>query len=214
MSTNIEQVILRNVITNEEFMRKALPFIHPDYFEGVYKILFRELAKFVGKYNKLPTEESFKVQIDDSDKLNDEQHRHAVEILPNLFSKEAIDSEWLLETSEKWCQDRAIYNAVMESIMIIDGKHTTLTKNALPELLTKALGVSFDANIGHDYLENFKERYDFYHAEEERMPFDLDNFNKITKGGLPKKSVTVCLAGCVHPSTKVKIRFRKRAIAV
>jgi archaellum biogenesis ATPase FlaH len=195
MSTNIEQVILRNVITNEEFMRKALPFIHPDYFEGVYKILFRELAKFVGKYNKLPTEESFKVQIDDSDKLNDEQHRHAVEILPNLFSKEAIDSEWLLETSEKWCQDRAIYNAVMESIMIIDGKHTTLTKNALPELLTKALGVSFDANIGHDYLENFKERYDFYHAEEERMPFDLDNFNKITKGGLPKKSVTVCLAG-------------------
>lgn len=195
MNTNVEQVILRNILTNEEYMRKVLPFVRPDYFEGVYKILFKEIARFVAKYNKLPTAESFKIQLDDSDKLNEEQYSHAVEIIPNLFSNEKVDSEWLFETTEKWCQDRAIYNAIMESITIIDGKHNTLTKNALPELLTKALAVSFDTNIGHDYLENFQDRYDFYHAEEERIPFDLDYFNQITKGGLPKKSVSVCLAG-------------------
>lgn len=195
MNTNVEQVILRNLLTDDQYMRKVLPFIRPEYFEGIYKILFKEVGKFVAKYNKLPTVESFKVQIDESDKLNEEQYRHSVEILPNLFSKEPIDESWLIETTEKWCQDRAIYNAIMESITIIDGKHNTLTKNALPDLLTKALGVSFDTNIGHDYLENFQERYDFYHTEEERIPFDIENFNKITKGGLPKKSVTVCLAG-------------------
>lgn len=195
MNTNVEQVILRNLLTDDQYMRKVLPFIRPEYFEGIYKILFKEVGKFVAKYNKLPTVESFKVQIDESDNLNEEQYRHSVEILPNLFSKEPIDESWLIETTEKWCQDRAIYNAIMESITIIDGKHNTLTKNALPDLLTKALGVSFDTNIGHDYLENFQERYDFYHTEEERIPFDLENFNKITKGGLPKKSVTVCLAG-------------------
>jgi replicative DNA helicase len=195
MNTNVEQVILRNILTNEEYMRKVLPFVHPDYFEGVYKILFREIARFVSKYNKLPTSESFKIQLDDSDKLNEEQYRHAVEIMPNLFSNEKVDSEWLFETTEKWCQDRAIYNAIMESISIIDGKHTTLTKNALPELLTKALAVSFDPNIGHDYIENFQDRYDFYHTEEERIPFDLDYFNKITKGGLPRKTLNIILAG-------------------
>jgi archaellum biogenesis ATPase FlaH len=176
-------------------MRKTLPFIKPDYFEGLYRILFKEVAKFVAKYNKLPTEESFKIQIDSSDKLSEEQYRHAVEILPNLFSTEKADKEWLLEVTEKWCQDRAIYNAIMESITIIDGKHTTLTKNALPDLLTKALAVSFDTNIGHDYIENFQDRYEFYHTEEERIPFDLDYFNKITKGGLPRKTLNIILAG-------------------
>lgn len=195
MNTNVEQVILRNILTNEEYMRKVLPFVRPDYFEGVYKILFKEIARFVGKYNKLPTAESFKIQLDDSDKLNEEQYSHAVEIIPNLFSNEKVDSEWLFETTEKWCQDRAIYNAIMESITIIDGKHNTLTKNALPELLTKALAVSFDTNIGHDYIENFQDRYDFYHTEEERIPFDLDYFNQITKGGLPRKTLNIILAG-------------------
>lgn len=195
MNTNVEQVILRNILTNEQYMRKTLPFIKPDYFEGLYKILFKEIAKFVGKYNKLPTSESFKVQLDESDKLNEEQYRHAVEIIPNLFSTEKADDEWLLDTTEKWCQDRAIYNAIMESITIIDGKHSTLSKNALPDLLTKALAVSFDTNIGHDYIENYQDRYEFYHTEEERIPFDLDYFNKITKGGLPRKTLNIILAG-------------------
>ena len=195
MTTNIEQTILKNILTNEEFMRKVLPFIRPDYFEGTYQKLFKEIGKFVGKYNKLPTVESFKIELDQSDSFNEEQYRHAVEIIPQLFSDEKVDQQWLYDTTEKWCQDRALYNAVMDSITIIDGKHQNLTKNALPDILTKALGVSFDTNIGHDYIENFEERYEFYHRDEERLPFDLDYFNKITKGGLPNKTLNICLAG-------------------
>ena len=195
MNTNIEQVVLKNILSNETYMRKVLPFVKPDYFEGIYKLLFREAGKFVGKYNKLPNAEAFKIEIDNSDSYNEEQYRHAVEIIPNLFEKEDVNETWLYENTEKWCQDRALYNAVMESIQIIDGKHNTLTKNALPEILTKALGVSFDTNVGHDYIENANERYEFYHRDEERIPFDLEYFNKITKGGLPNKTLNICLAG-------------------
>jgi len=176
-------------------MRKVLPFIHNEYFEGVYRQLFKEVGKYVSKYNKLPTQESFKIELDDSDSFNDEQYRHAVEILPEIFKVEDIDYEWLIDKTEKWCQDRALHNAVMESISIIDGKHQTLSKNALPEILSDALAVNFDANIGHDYIENFNDRYEFYHKEEERIAFDLDYFNKITKGGLPNKTLNIALAG-------------------
>jgi replicative DNA helicase len=192
---NIEQTVLRNILTDEKYMRKVLPFVKPDYFEGVYRQLFKEVGKYVSKYNRLPTMESFKIEVDQSDKFNDEQYQHAVEIIPSIFNKEKTDDKWLLDTTEKWCQDRAVYNAVMESITIIDGKHQSLTKNALPDILTKALSVSFDTNIGHDYLENASERYDFYHEQEERIPFDLDYFNKITKGGLPNKTLNIALAG-------------------
>ena len=195
MNTNIEQVVLKNILSNEKYMRKVLPFVKPDYFEGIYKLLFKEAGKFVGKYNKLPNAEAFKIEIDNSDSYNEEQYRHAVEIIPNLFEKEDVNETWLYENTEKWCQDRALYNAVMESIQIIDGKHNTLTKNALPEILTKALGVSFDTNVGHDYIENADERYQFYHRDEERIPFDLEYFNLITKGGLPNKTLNICLAG-------------------
>jgi len=195
MTTNLEQTIIKNILTNEKYMRKVLPFIRPDYFEGTYRQLFKEIGKFVGKYNKLPTIESFKIELDQSDSFNEEQYRHAVEIIPQLFDGEEVDQQWLDDTTEKWCQDRALYNAVMESITIIDGKHQSLTKNALPDILTKALGVSFDTNIGHDYIENFEERYEFYHRDEERLPFDLEYFNKITKGGLPNKTLNICLAG-------------------
>jgi|TARA_B100000085_G_scaffold31151_1_gene25661 replicative DNA helicase len=195
MTTNLEQTIIKNILTNEKYMRKVLPFIRPDYFEGTYRQLFKEIGKFVGKYNKLPTIESFKIELDQSDSFNEEQYRHAVEIIPQLFDGEEVDQQWLNDTTEKWCQDRALYNAVMESITIIDGKHQSLTKNALPDILTKALGVSFDTNIGHDYIENFEERYEFYHRDEERLPFDLEYFNKITKGGLPNKTLNICLAG-------------------
>lgn len=195
MNINIEQTVLRNILTNEQYMRKVLPFIKPDYFEGVYRQLFKEVGKYVAKYNKLPTMESFKIEIDQSDKFNDEQYQHAVEIIPNIFAAEKVDDKWLLDTTEKWCQDRAVYNAIMESITIIDGKHQNLTKNALPDILTKALAVSFDTNIGHDYIENVSERYDFYHELEERIPFDLEYFNKITKNGLPNKTLNIALAG-------------------
>ncbi len=193
--SNVEQVILRNVLTNEQYMRKVLPFIKPEYFQGVYNQLFKEAGKFVAKYNKLPTLDAFKIEIDQSDKFNDDQYQAAMEILPNIFTKETADEKWLEDTTEKWCQDRAIHNAIMESISIIDGKHKNLTKNALPDLLSKALAVSFDTNIGHDYIENVEDRYDFYHEDEERIGFDLDYFNQITKGGLPNKTLNICLAG-------------------
>ena len=195
MNINLEQTILRNLLTNEEYTRRVLPFLVPDYFDGVYKDLFKEVAKFVSKYNKIPTLESFKIEIDESGKLSEENYRQGMELLPNIFTPESENLDWLIERTEKWCQDRSVYNAVMESISIIDGKHATLKKNAIPDVLSKALGVSFDTNIGHDYLEQIDERYDFYHEQEERIPFDLDNFNKITKGGLPNKTLNIALAG-------------------
>jgi replicative DNA helicase len=195
MNINLEQTILRNLLTNEPYMRKVLPFVKPDYFEGVYRLLYKEIGKYVAKYNKLPRFEEFKIELDNSDKFNDEQFRHAMEIIPNIFTKEDVNDQWLIDTTEKWCQDRAVYNAIMESISIIDGKHEALSKNALPDILQKALAVSFDTNIGHDYIENVEQRYDFYHEQEERIPFDLDYFNKITKGGLPNKTLNIALAG-------------------
>ena len=195
MPTNLEQTILRNLLTDEDYMRKVLPFIKPDYFQGIYKVLFNEAGIFVSKYNKLPNAESFKIELDQSEKLSEEQYSMAVDIVPQLFNKNDVDEQWLLDTTEKWCQDRAIYNAIMESISIIDGKHEQLTKGALPDLLSKALGVGFDLKVGHDYTENVEERYDFYHTTEDRLPFDLEYFNTITKGGVPRKTLNIALAG-------------------
>jgi len=175
-------------------MRKVLPFIKPDYFEGPYRVLFKEAGKFVAKYNKLPVKESFKIELDQSE-ISSEQYKLAVEVMPVLFEEDKVDEQWLADTTEKWCQDRALHNAIMESISIIDGKHETLTKNALPDILQKALGVAFDANVGHDYIENAEERFEFYNKEEDRIPFDLEYFNRITKGGIPNKTLNVALAG-------------------
>lgn len=191
----IEQLILRSLMTDDDYMRKVLPFLQPDYFEGVYNSLFKEMAIYVATYNKLPSLESLKIEMDNSHRFSDEHYSQALEILPNIFNKEDVDNDWLEKTTEKWCQDRAIHNAIMESISIIDGKHQSLTKNALPDLLSKALAVTFDSSVGHDYIENVEQRYDFYNAQEDRIPFDLEYFNKITKGGLPNKSLNVALAG-------------------
>lgn len=195
MKIDLEQTIIRNILTNEPYMRKVIPFIKKEYFEGVYQHLFTEVTKFVSKYNKLPTFESFKIELDQSDKLTDQMYIHAMDILPNIFETKEENAQWLLDTTEKWCQDRAVYRAIMESITIIEGKHEQLSKNALPDILQNALAVSFDTNVGHDYLENVDERYAFYHEQEERIPFDLDYFNRITKGGLPNKTLNIALAG-------------------
>jgi len=191
----LEQTILRNLLTNDEYARKVAAFLQTDYFEGVYKNLFKEFTLFIAKYNKLPSMEAFKIEIDTGDRLNEEQYRHAVEILPNIFTPQSENLEWLIDRTERWCQDRAVFNAVMNSISIIDGKHPTLQKNSIPDVLTKALAVTFDSNVGHDYLENIDERFEFYHKQEERIPFDLDYFNRITKGGLPNKTLNIALAG-------------------
>jgi len=177
-------------------MRKVLPFIQPDYFTGIHQKLFKELASFVAKYNKLPTEESFRIEVDQSDRFaNANDYTEASSIIPDIFKIEPIDEKWLDNTTEKWCQDQAVHKAVLEAITVIDGKHKTLSKNALPDLLQKALAVSFDTNIGHDYIESFSERFDFYHAQEERIEFDIEKLNLITKGGLPNKTLNIALAG-------------------
>ena len=169
----------------------------PNYFEGVHRALFKEYVRYVAKYSGLPSIDAFRISMQETDtNLSEEVFRHAMDILPDLFTPdEATDLNWLMENTEKFCQDRALFNAVMESISIIDGKHQSLSKNALPEILSKALAVTFDTNIGHDYLENAEQRYAFYHEQEERTPFDLDYLNRITKGGIPNKSLNIVLAG-------------------
>lgn len=193
---DLQQTIIRNVITNDPYMRKVLPFLDPKYFEGANRLAFREVGRFVAKYNKLPNHEQFVIELQNSDKLTDEQFDQLTEIIPALFDKqEDVDEQWLLDVTEKWCQDRALYNAIMESIAIIDGKHKELTKNALPEILSKALGISFDSNVGHNYLADAAARHDFYNADEEKIAFDLELLNKITSGGIVRKTLTVLLAG-------------------
>ena len=197
MNPELPLTILRNLLTNEPYMRRVIPFIKKEYFEGVYNSMFSQVCEFVEKYKKQPTLESLKIEIDDSKYFDNEEHyQTAMEMLPSLFDREIkTDNEWLIEKTEKWCQDRAIFLAIMESISVIDGKHKKYTKDALPDILREALGVTFDTNVGHDFLENASDRFDFYHEKEERIPFDLDFFNRITKGGLPNKTLNVALAG-------------------
>jgi archaellum biogenesis ATPase FlaH len=176
-------------------MRKVVPFVKPEYFEGPYRTLFKEAGKFIVKYNRLPSKETFLVELNENSSITGDAFTSTIDIAQTLFDGDEVDEDWLLQNTEKWCQDRAIYNAVMESITIIDGKHDTLTKNALPSLLTDALGVAFDTNVGHDYIDNAEQRFEFYHTEEDRTPFDLELFNKITKGGVPNKTLNIALAG-------------------
>jgi len=192
---NLQQTILRNLLTNDSYMRKVAPFLSPEYFEGTYKSIFKEFTTYIAKFNNLPSMEALKIEIDSEDRMSDEHYRHTMDILPDIFTYAEEDLTWLIERTEKWCQDRAVFNAVMESISIIDGKHQTLAKNSIPDVLSKALSVTFDTNIGHDYLESIDSRWDFYHMDEERIPWDLDYFNRITKGGLPNKTLNIALAG-------------------
>ena len=194
--SDIQSMILRGFFTDDVYMRKVIPFIQPEYFEGSQREVFKAYVGYVAKYNHMPSIDAFKVSLIDEDTLQVDKLNSALESLPKLFEKdEDTDTEWLLNQTEKWCQDRALFNAVMQSISIIDGKHQTLTKNALPDILTKALSVTFDTNIGHDYTADAEERFEFYNRVEERIPFDLEKLNTITKGGLPNKTLNIILAG-------------------
>ena len=190
IEANIQQTILRNLLSNEDYLRKVIPFLKKEYFEAEHKALFNEIVSFVNKYNKLPTKESITVDMTTAGTL--ETVSGLVDI---VFTPEEVNEEWLLNSTEKWCQDRAIYLAIMESINVIDGKNQSLTKNAVPEILSDALAVSFDTNVGHDYIDNSDDRFEFYHRIEDRLPFDLENFNDITKGGIPNKTLNIALAG-------------------
>jgi replicative DNA helicase len=190
---NVETIILKNILTNEEYTRKVLPYLKTSYFEDNYRLIFKQICRYVSKYNRLPPRESFEVDLQESD-IPEQKLADIFQIIPHLYNPEKTDEEWLMDRTEKWCQERAIYNAIFDSINILEGKDETHTKNAIPELLTKALGVGFNSSIGHDYFGDVENRFDYYHQEESRIPFDLEYFNKITKGGLPKKSLFVLMA--------------------
>ena len=194
----LEQTILRNLIYNEEYIRKVLPFLKDEYFtDSIEKTIFKELSSFVSKYNTTPTIEAIGLAIKERRNLSDAEVEKSENYLQEIELAKGQESkiQWLIEKSEAFCQERAIYNAVLGSISILDGKDKTNDKGAIPKILSDALSVSFDNSIGHDYLENSDDRYDFYHRKEERIPFDLDMFNKITKGGLPIKTLNIALAG-------------------
>jgi KaiC/GvpD/RAD55 family RecA-like ATPase len=192
----IEQTILAGMIHNESYVRAVLPFLKDDYFEDQNdKFLYGTIKSYIDEYNGLPTKTALRIAIDTSGNLNEERYKQVTSTLDELSYDEKTDMDWLVNTTEKFCQDKAIYNAVRQSILVLDGKVKDLDKGAIPQLLSDALGVSFDTNVGHDFLENSDERFEFYHRLEEKLEFDLEYFNKITKGGLSKKSLSVALAG-------------------
>ena len=191
----IEFLILRNLLHNEEYIRKVIPFIKADYFEdNNQKVVFEEILKFVTEYNQPATKEVLCIEIEKRTDINESTFKEITHLLSNLEDI-VVEFNWLVDTTEKWCRDRAIYLALMESIHIADGKNDDKNRDAIPSILSDALAVSFDNNIGHDYLQNYEERYEFYHRKEDKIGFDLEYFNKITKGGIPNKTLNIALAG-------------------
>ena len=191
----IERTTLSNLVSNEEYCRKVLPFIKADYFDvKEERVVFEEITSFVEKYKRIPTKISLEIEVESRKDLTQDQHTKIVEIIQTLDATD-VDMEWLVDTTEKFCKDKAIYNAIVDGISIIDGKDKKRSPDAIPSILTDALAVGFDNAVGHDYFDDSDKRFEFYHKIEERIPFDLDFFNKITKGGLPQKTLNIALAG-------------------
>ena len=192
---NLEVTILGNLISHEDYTRKVLPFLKTDYFTvRSYKIIFAEIHEYISNYNALPSLNALGIECQERTDLTEDQFKDIMEVLREL-SDEKAELDWILDSTEKWCQERAIYLSLMESVKIADGQDDKRDKGAIPQILSDALGVSFDQNVGHDYFKNSEERFEFYHKTEEKIPFDLEFFNKITKGGLPNKTLNVALAG-------------------
>jgi len=188
----IETLILRNLMLNKDYTRSVIPHLKTVYFEEPYRAIFNEIVSFVNKFNALPSADALSIELRNNPKVGSD----SLALIPEISVQKGEQTiEWLIDHTEKWCQDRAIYLAIMDSINIIEGKHETLDKNALPTVLAEALGVNFDLRVGHDYVDDSDARYEFYHRAEEHLPFDLEKFNTITKGGLVKKSLNVALAG-------------------
>ena len=196
MSTQtIEITTLSNLIHNEPYARKVLPFLKTEYFYNRNeRVVFEEISKFTEKYNNIPTQQSLQVEIDSRKDLTEEEFKNVNSLIQTL-EKHDVDMQWLIDTTEKFCKDKAVYNAILSGISIIDGKDKTHTAEAIPSILTEALAVAFDSHVGHDYVEDGEDRFEFYHKKEEKLEFDLDYFNKITKGGLPQKTLNIALAG-------------------
>jgi len=195
MMETVETTILKNLLYTDEYCRKVLPFINKEYFEDYNeKIIFEEMFNFISKYNNLPTKETLIIESEKRTDITDDTFKGICDYINNLEDTPS-DQQWLLDTTEKWCKDRAIYLALVESISIADGNNEKKNQDAIPSILSDALAVSFDNQVGHDYLNDYEARYEFYHQKEEKIPFDLEFFNKITKGGLPNKTLNIALAG-------------------
>ena len=191
----VESLVIKNLMLDEEYVRKALPFIKSEYFaESSGKHLFTIINKYFTEYDALPTKEALQIEVGQITGISDDQHKDIIKRIADI-DEERSDYEWILDTTEKWCKERALYLALMSSIKIAEGNDEQRATGAIPTILSDALAVSFDNHIGHDYLEDYEERYNFYHQKEEKIPFDLEFFNKITKGGLPNKTLNVALAG-------------------
>ena len=191
----VETTILRNLLFNNEYCRKVLPFIKTEYFENLHeKVVFEEICKFIVAYEELATKEVLLIETEKRTDITEDTYKTICDYVSKLDDGHA-DLEWVTDTTEKWCRDRAIYLALMESIKIADGQDEKKNRDAIPSILQEALAVGFDNNVGHDYLNDFEKRYDFYHKKQEKIPFDLDYFNKITKGGIPNKTLNIALAG-------------------
>jgi replicative DNA helicase len=191
----IETTILRNLLFNNEYCRKVLPFIKTQYFENFHeKIVFEEICKFIVSYEELATKEVLLIETEKRTDITEDTYKTICEYVSKLDNQH-VDLEWIIDTTEKWCRDRAIYLALMESIKIADGQDEKKNRDAIPSILQEALAVGFDNNIGHDYLNDYEKRFDYYNRKEEKLPFDLEYFNKITGGGTSKKTLNVILAG-------------------
>ena len=192
---NLEITILSNLVYNEKYARKVLPFIKSEYFtDRANKIIFLEIHEYIMQYETLPSLNAVAIECQERTDLNEDQFKECIEVL-NVLSDDSADYDWLVDTTEKWCQERAIYLSLMESVKIADGQDSKRDKGAIPQILSEALGVSFNQSVGHDYVTDAQSRYDFYHRKEDKIPFDLSLFNKITKGGLPNKTLNIALAG-------------------
>jgi len=191
----VEFLILRNLLYNEEYVRKVVPFLKADYFENFNeKVVFEEILNFVQEYNQPATREVLCIETEKRQDINDSSFQEISDLISSL-EESPSEFNWLVDTTEKWCRDRAIYLALMESIQLADGKDDTKGRDAIPDILSDALAVSFDSNVGHDYLSDYEARYESYHRKEDKIPFDLEYFDKITKGGIPNKTLNIALAG-------------------
>jgi len=212
MQMSLPNLILRNLIQRESFCRKALPHIKSEYFEGTDRTVYDLILSFITKYNKLPNSPSLQIEYEESDS-NKLKSGEVLSTIQTLAKEGDCQEDWLLDSTEKWCQDRAVHLAIIESIEIIDGKNKEATKGSILDILKKAISVTFDTNVGHDYLENADERYAFYHEKEDRTPFDLEMFNTITKGGVPNKTLNIILAGTGVGKSLMMCHFAAAALS-
>jgi replicative DNA helicase len=211
---DLRQLILHNLIHDETFCRKALPHIKPEYFEREYRVVYEHILKFIEKYNRLPNSKVLQIEFSKDDRVTGEDRIAAGQLISMLDDASEVDIEWLIDSTEKWCKDRAVYLAIMESISIIDGKSQIASEGMIPEILSKALSVTFDTNVGHDYIESVEHRYEYYHRVEDKIPFDIEMLNTITNGGVSRKTLNIILAGTAVGKSLAMCHIASAALSI